>query len=72
MAIGQVRVWLPDGKSRVVPLLEEPRRGLALAALGIARHWVVSDLRTSGDPDVLFDVWVERVSTELRGHVPGA
>jgi hypothetical protein len=51
---------LPDGRTRVVPLLEEPKRGSVLTALGIARDaWVVVDLRRSEDADVLYDVWVE-------------
>jgi hypothetical protein len=58
--IGQVRVWLPDGRTRIVPLLEQPRRGEKLSALGIvANAWVVVDLRASDETDLLYDVWVE-------------
>jgi hypothetical protein len=58
--IGQVRVWLPDGRTRIVPLLEQPRRGANLSPLGIvANAWVVVDLRVSDETDLLYDVWVE-------------
>jgi hypothetical protein len=58
--IGQVRVWLPDGRTRIVPLLEQPRRGARLVALGIVLGaWVVVDLRGSDEIDLLYDVWVE-------------
>jgi hypothetical protein len=51
---------LPDGRTRVVPLLEQPQRGCKLVALGMVRNaWVVVDLRASGDVDVLYDIWVE-------------
>jgi hypothetical protein len=60
MAIGQVRVWLPDGGTRTVPLLEEPRRGAELSVLGMRGGWIVSDLRANGDSEVQYDVWVER------------
>jgi hypothetical protein len=58
--IGQVRVWLPDGRTRIVPLLEQPIRGARLVALGIvANAWVVVDLRVSDEIDLLYDVWLE-------------
>jgi hypothetical protein len=60
MAIGQARVWLPDGRTRVVPLLEQPKRGSKLAALGTVKGaWVVVDLRASGDAGLLYDIWIE-------------
>ncbi len=60
MAIGQARVWLPDGRTRIVPLVEQPKRGSKLSALGIVKDaWVVVDLRVSNDIDLLYDVWVE-------------
>jgi hypothetical protein len=59
MSIGRIRVWLPDGGTRTVPFLEEPRLGMTLKALGIREGWKVSDLRESHDPDLDYDVWVE-------------
>jgi hypothetical protein len=51
---------LPDGRTRIVPLLEQPRRGANLSALGIvANAWVVVDLRVSDETDLLYAVWVE-------------
>jgi hypothetical protein len=52
-----------------VPLLEEPKRGSVLTALGIARDaWVVVDLRQSDDVELLYDVWVEpRDASGTRG-----
>jgi hypothetical protein len=51
---------LPDGRTRIVPLLEQPRPGAKLSALGIvANAWVVVDLRVSDETDLLYDVWVE-------------
>ncbi len=61
VAIGQVRVWFPDGRTHIVPLLERPRHGVELSALGVRRNaWVVADVRAGHNGDVLFDVWVER------------
>lgn len=61
MAIGQVRVWYPDGRAHIVPLLETPKRGAELNALGVRpKRWVVGDVRAGHNGDVLFDVWVER------------
>jgi hypothetical protein len=59
MSIRRVRVWLPDGGTRTVPLLEEPRRGMTLKALGMREGWKVSDLGESNDPDLDYGVWVE-------------
>jgi hypothetical protein len=61
MAIGQGRVWFPDGRTHIVPLLERPKHGVELSALGIRlKAWLVADVRAGDNGDVLFDVWVEK------------
>jgi hypothetical protein len=37
--IGQARIWFPDGRTHVVPLLEEPKRGAELRALGVRQQF---------------------------------
>lgn len=67
MSIGQVRVWFPEGPSHVVALLEEPKRGKELAAVGILKGaWVVSDVRASDDPSTPADVWVEDARSDAK------
>lgn len=60
----RARVWFPDGRTYVVPLRAEPKHGHKLVALGVREGaWVVSDVRSSSDPDVAYDVWVEAASS---------
>jgi hypothetical protein len=66
MAIGQARIWFPDGRAHVVPLLEQPKHGLELRALGVRPNaWIVADVRTSENGDLLYDVWVEAAGKSL-------
>lgn len=65
MSIGRVKVWLPYGGTRTVPLLEAPQQGAELAALGMRSGWIVRDMRANADSDVQYDVWVERGEERL-------
>jgi hypothetical protein len=66
MAIGRGRIWFPDGRVYIVPLLEHPKHGVELHALGVRPHaWVVTDMRPNGNGDLLYDVWVEAAHRSL-------
>jgi hypothetical protein len=42
-----------------VPLLEQPKHGDELRALGVRpKAWVVADVRAGDNRDLLYDIWV--------------
>lgn len=59
---GQVRVTWPDGRTTVETLLDRDIAvGSKLAVLNVDEEdWLVAEVHGSDDPDLLYDVRVER------------